>query len=167
VTVMHAPSADLTLLALHFDVRPTALVDVQTAAGFVGLGASQSLATLLDRALRIRVDKTESYSDWTRRPRTDAQLESAADDVRYLLPLGDALDGRARRLGRADWVEEELERRYGAAAMFTTPPAEAWRRIKGQGRLSGRDRAVLQKVAEWRGGGGAAPRRPPPRAGPG
>ena len=150
VTVMHAPSADLTLLALHFDVRPTALVDVQTAAGFVGLGASQSLATLLDRALRIRVDKTESYSDWSRRPLTDAQLEYAADDVRYLLPLADALDGRARRLGRADWVEEELERRYGAAAMFTTPPAEAWRRIKGQGRLSGRDRAVLQKVAEWR-----------------
>jgi ribonuclease D len=149
-TVMHAPSADLTLLALHFDVRPAALVDVQTVAGFVGLGASQSLATLLERALRIRLDKTESYSDWSRRPLTDAQLEYAADDVRYLLPLADALEDRARRLGRWAWVDEELERRYGDGATFTTLPSEAWRRIKGQGRLSGRDRAVLQQIAEWR-----------------
>ena len=66
--VMHAPSADLTLLGLALDVRPAALIDVQLTAGFVGLGAGQGLATLLDRVLSVRLDKGERYTDWAKRP---------------------------------------------------------------------------------------------------
>jgi len=149
-TVMHAPSADLTLLALHFGVRPQRLVDVQLVAGFVGLGAGQSLATLLDRVLGVRLAKAESYSDWSRRPLSDEQLAYAADDVRHLLPLTDRLAERVAALGREEWVAEEHRLRYGPDARFFTDPREAWRKIKGQGRLNGRERAVLREVAAWR-----------------
>jgi ribonuclease D len=149
-TVMHAPSADLTLLSLHFGVRPQRLLDVQLVAGFVGLGAGQSLGTLLDRVLHVRLAKAESYSDWSRRPLTEAQLEYAADDVRHLLALSDRLAERVTELGRADWVAQEHALRYGETARFQTEPEEAWRRIKGQGRLTGRERAVLREVAAWR-----------------
>jgi ribonuclease D len=150
VTVMHAPSADLTLLALGYGVRPAALVDAQLTAGFVGLGAGQSLSTLVERVLRVRLTKTESYTDWSRRPLSEAQLRYAADDVRHLLPLADALARRAADRGRGAWVAEEHERRYGPGAQWSTDPDAAWRRIKGQGRLTPAERAVLARIAAWR-----------------
>jgi ribonuclease D len=148
--VMHAPSADLTLLGLAFGIRPRALTDVQVIAGFVGLGAGQGLATLLDRVLGVKLDKTERYTDWSRRPLSAAQLAYAAGDVENLLELADELARRARELGRWEWVVEEHERRYGPGARLVPDPETAWRRVKGGGRLKPRDRAVLQAVAAWR-----------------
>lgn len=149
-TIMHAPSADLTLLALHFGTRPRHVADVQLTAGFVGLGAGQSLATLLERALQVRIEKTEGFSDWSRRPLTDAQLRYAANDVVHLLPLHDELTRRVAERRRGAWVREEHEARYGSGARFVTEPMDAWRKIKGQGSLTSRDRAVLREVAAWR-----------------
>ncbi len=150
LTVMHAPSADLTLLAMHFGIVPTNMIDVQLTAGFVGIGAGQSLGTLLDRVLGVRLTKAESYSDWSKRPLSDAQLDYAAKDVLYLHPLADSLTEKAGRLGRTTWVAEEHERRYGSGASFVTDPQDAWRKVKGQGRLTPRERAVLRAVAAWR-----------------
>lgn len=148
--VMHAPSADLTLLGLALDVRPTALTDVQLVAGFVGLGAGQGLATLLDRVLSVRLDKGERYTDWAKRPLRPAQLRYAVADVEHLLELADDLSGRAESLGRVAWVEEEHARRYGPDAQLVPNPESSWRRIKGQGRLSPNERAVLARLARWR-----------------
>lgn len=148
--VMHAPSADLTLFALGFDVRPSNLLDTQLVAGFVGLGAGQSLGALLQRVLDVRVPKTEGYSDWSRRPLTKAQLEYAATDVAHLFPMVDELMRRAAELGRAEWVLEEHERRYGPGARVAPDPFEAWRKVKGQGRLQPAERAVLRRAAAWR-----------------
>lgn len=148
--VMHAPSADLTLLALAGDISPRSLVDVQIVAGFVGLGAGQGLAVLLERVLRVRLDKGERYTDWSRRPLSTGQSRYAAADVTHLLPLADELAERAARLGRTEWVAEEHRRRYGPGARFVTDPDVAWRKVKGQGRLNGRDRAVLRALAAWR-----------------
>lgn len=149
-TVMHAPAADLTLLALHFGVVPRSIIDVQLTAGFVGIGAGQSLGTLLDRGLGLHLAKAESYSDWSRRPLNNSQLDYAADDVRHLLRLRDQLQEQATELGRWEWVVQEHQLRYGPGARFTTEPDEAWRKLKGQGRLSSRERTILREVAGWR-----------------
>ncbi len=149
-TVMHAPSADLTLLAMHYGTRPANLVDVQLMAGFVGLGAGQSLGNLLERGLRIRLAKAESMSDWQRRPLTEGQLRYAQEDVAHLIPLVEELRRRARQMDRLPWIEEEHERRYGLHVDLVTDPAEAWRKVKGIGRLNPRERAVLRELAMWR-----------------
>ncbi len=148
--VMHAPSADLTLFALGFDVRPSTLLDAQLIAGFVGMGAGQSLGALLGRVLDVKVAKTEGYSDWSRRPLTRAQLDYAAADVLYLFDLVDELMRRAAERGRTEWVLEEHERRYGPTARVAPDPFEAWRKVKGQGRLQPTERAVLRRAAAWR-----------------
>jgi ribonuclease D len=148
--VMHAPSADLTLFALGFDVRPANLLDSQLIAGFVGMGAGQSLGALLGRVLDIHVAKTEGYSDWSRRPLTRAQLDYAASDVAHLFGLVDELMRRAGERGRVEWVLEEHERRYGPSARIAPDPWEAWRRVKGQGRLQPAERAALRRAAAWR-----------------
>ena len=144
--VMHAPSADLTLLGLAFGTRPESLFDVQIAAGFVGLGSGQGLGALLERALGVSLDKSERYTDWSRRPLSARQIDYAAADVAHLLELADEIMERAGELGRTEWVLEEHARRYGASARFVPEPDETWRRIKGQGRLGGRERAVLAQL---------------------
>lgn len=150
LTIMHAPSADLMLLAMHFGTRPANLVDVQLIAGFVGIGAGQSLGTLLERVCRVKLAKTESFSDWSKRPLTTAQLGYAREDVLHLFDLHRALAERAERLGRTGWVAEEHERRYGPDVTILADPLDAWRKVKGQGRLNGRERGVLQRLAAWR-----------------
>jgi len=148
--IMHAPSADLTLLGLAFGTRPENFTDVQVLAGFVGLGAGQGLATLLERVLGVRLDKGERYTDWSRRPLSAAQLEYGATDVAHLFPLADELIRRATEMGRLEWVAEEHVRRYGPDARLIPDPDTAWRRVKGGGRLSPRDRAVLASISAWR-----------------
>jgi ribonuclease D len=148
--VMHAPSADLTLLGMQFGTVPSNLTDVQLVAGFVGLGAGQGLAALLDRVLKVRLDKGEQYTDWSKRPLSENQLTYAAADVENLFALSDELAARAERLGRSAWVAEEHARRYGPDSRWTPDPDESWRRVKGQGKLGPRDRAVLKAVAAWR-----------------
>jgi ribonuclease D len=148
--VMHAPSSDLALLELAHGATPANLRDVQITAGFVGMGAGQGLQTLLERGLGVRLDKGERYTDWSRRPLSRRQLEYGAADVEHLMALCDELDRRAAERGRESWVAEEHERRYGPRARFTQDPDEAWRRVKGQGRLSPSDRAVLKSLAAWR-----------------
>lgn len=149
-TVMHAPSADLTLLGMAYGIRPQNLTDMQITAGFVGLGAGQGLAALLDRVLGIKLDKGERYTDWSKRPLSAAQLEYGAGDVIHLLDLADELARRAAELGRTEWVAEEHLRRYGPGARILPDPDSSWRKVKGAGRLSGRDRAVLAALAAWR-----------------
>ena len=148
--VMHAPSADLTLMGMQFGTVPQNIIDVQLMAGFVGLGAGQGLATLLDRVLKVRLDKGEQYTDWSRRPLSQNQLTYAAADVENLFALSDELASRAEQLGRSAWVAEEHARRYGPDSRWTPDPDESWRRVKGQGKLGPRDRAVLKAVAGWR-----------------
>lgn len=148
--VMHAPSSDLTLLGMQFGTRPASVLDVQLAAGFVGIGSGQGLGVLLERGLKVKLDKGEQYTDWSRRPLSDRQLSYAAADVAHLVELADEFLARAGRLGRTAWISEEMARRYGPASRWVPDPDEVWRRVKGQGKLSPADRAVLRALAAWR-----------------
>lgn len=148
--VMHAPSSDLTLLGMQFGTRPASVLDVQLTAGFVGIGAGQGLGVLLERGLKVRLDKGEQYTDWSRRPLSERQLAYAAADVAHLVALADEFLARADRLGRTDWIAEEMARRYGPDSCWVPDPEEIWRRVKGQGKLSPSDRAVLRELAAWR-----------------
>ena len=149
-TVMHAPSSDLTLLGMQFGTRPASILDVQLTAGFIGIGAGQGLGVLLDRGLKVSLDKAEQYTDWSRRPLSERQLTYAAADVSHLFALADEFLARADRLGRSTWIAEEMTRRYGPDSRWVPDPEHAWRRVKGQGKLSGVYRAVLQSLARWR-----------------
>ncbi len=148
--VMHAPSSDLTLLGMQFGTQPQRVLDVQLVAGFIGIGAGQGLSVLLERGLKIRLDKGEQYTDWSRRPLTERQLTYAAADVAHLVALADEFLARADRLDRTSWIAEEMTRRYGPDSRWVPEPQEVWRRVKGQGKLSPADRAVLRALAAWR-----------------
>ena len=150
--VLHDAGQDLQILARASGARPVTVFDTQRAAGLVGLTATASLQDLVAWGAGVRLEKGETRTDWLRRPLSDKQVRYAEDDVRYLLDVRDKLWDEAEARGRGDWVEAEMGR-YEAAALYEeTDPVDAVDRVKvrGMGRLSDRQRAVLRAVAAWR-----------------
>jgi len=148
--VMHAPAGDLLLFATRYGVRATSVFDTQLAAGFVGHGISMAYDRLVERVAGVTLTHNETFSDWSRRPLTDAQIQYAADDVRYLFAVADALVAKLDEMGRRSWAEDEITRRYGPDATIEPDPQRAYLKVARRGRLSGRQLASLRAVAAWR-----------------
>lgn len=148
--VMHAPAGDLLLFATRYGVRASNVFDTQLAAGFVGHGISMAYDRLVERVLSVTLAHNETFSDWSRRPLTETQIAYAADDVRYLFGVADALVARLDEMGRREWAEDEIERRYGAGAIIEPDPQRAYLKVARRGRLSGRQLSALRAVAAWR-----------------
>jgi len=144
VVVMHAASEDLRICRFQTGKVPARVFDVQIAAGFVGFGYPLSLGNLVSQTLGESVFGGETRTDWRRRPLSAAQLRYAIDDVRYLLPLADRLEGWLREAGRAPWVEEELR------AIQTRDEESRWRKLSGLHQLSRRGLEVARRLSEWR-----------------
>ncbi len=129
--ITHAGASDLPILDRAIGSRPSALFDVQLAAGFVGLGLP-SLGTLVSALLDIRLDKSEQLADWSKRPLSEATRRYAAADVEYLFPMTEALQRRLQKLGREEWAASECD------VLRTAPrPAHRSRRrvVEDQGRV--------------------------------
>ena len=151
VKILHDARQDLELLWRYADAKPRNVFDTQCAAGFAGLSSKIGLQKLLQEVLGVGLAKTETCTDWTQRPLTDAQVRYALDDVRYLSELRQALLARADALGTRAWLEEELERYDDPDCYANADPLDAWRRVKtGKMRFEPRHYAVLRAVAAAR-----------------
>jgi ribonuclease D len=146
--VLHAAGQDLEVLLRGCGTVPSTLFDTQVAAGFLGF-STPSLATLLDRVLRVPLPKGDRLTDWLRRPLTAGQLDYAVADVAWLLPLTDALVEELDATGRRTWVEEEIEL-IRTRSRTMPDPDQAWLRLKEARSLRGRSRGVAVAVAAWR-----------------
>jgi len=148
VKVFHAARQDIEIVWNLASKIPHPIFDTQVAAMVLGYGDSISYDQLVQRITGDALDKSNRFTDWTRRPLTDAQIAYARSDVTHLrdvyLKLAEDLDKR----GRTDWVEAEM-------AVLTSPetyrmdPARAWERLKTRVRKP-KDLAVLIEVAAWR-----------------
>jgi ribonuclease D len=146
--VLHAARQDLEVLwpatgAVH------GIYDTQVAAAFTGLPPQIGYADLVQRLLGARLHKSQTRTDWSRRPLSPEQIAYALDDVNYLLPLRTALDERLERLGRREWFEEEMSG-YDDAGSYAVDPAEAWKRLRGLAELDAGRRELAQQLAAWR-----------------
>ena len=162
--VMHAPAGDLLLFATRYGVRATNVFDTQLAAGFVGYGISMAYDRLVERALGVTLTHNETFSDWSRRPLTEAQIAYAADDVRYLFALADALVAQLDEMGRRPGPRTRSPAATAPAATIEPDPQRAYLKVARRGRLSGRQ---LVRAARGRGlaRGGGALARPAARLG--
>lgn len=108
--IMHSASEDLVAFKHACGVVPQPLFDTQVAAALSGIAAGIGYQRLVQDTLEVALTKGETRSDWLRRPLSPAQLEYAADDVRHLFALHDALDAQLQQLGRCDWLVEDCAR---------------------------------------------------------
>ena len=148
IKIMHASRQDLeVLLPVAGLTRP--VFDTQIAASLIGLPAQVGYAEAVRRLLGIELAKSHTRTDWSRRPLSTEQIEYALDDVRYLLPLAAELQERLERLGRLQWLGEEL-RALDDARALTIDPAEAWQRLKGLRDLDPARLCLARALAAWR-----------------
>src|SRR3546814_18186797 len=107
---MHSPSEDLVAFMHACGAAPQPLFDTQAAAALAGIAAGIGYQRLVQDVLGVALAKGETRSDWLRRPLSPTQLEYAADDVRHLFALHDALAARLQELGRETWLREDCAR---------------------------------------------------------
>jgi ribonuclease D len=146
--VFHAARQDIEIVWHAAELVPHPIFDTQVAAMVLGYGDSISYDQLVQRITGDTLDKSHRFTDWTRRPLTEAQLAYAASDVTHLRQVYGALIEDLKRRGRVDWVAEEM-------SVLTSPdtyrmePDNAWRRLKTRVRKP-KELAVLIEVAAWR-----------------
>lgn len=147
--VMHSCGEDLEVLRQIFGDVPGSLVDTQVAAALLGHPLQLSYQKLARELLDVDVPKDETCSDWCARPLSDAQLEYAALDVRYLLTMWHRLAASLSALGRSAWLDEECARLL-AAARHGADPTTAYRNISNAWRLDPEALARLARLVVWR-----------------
>jgi len=147
--ILHSARQDLEVLLQSGGSVPAPVFDTQVAAALLGLPPQVGYADLIARRLGHSIDKGQTRTDWSRRPLSDAQLAYAADDVRHLLELHTDLTAALAAQGRAAWHAGDCEA-LEDPALYRTEPADAWRRLKGLGRLRPEEQAVARALAAWR-----------------
>jgi ribonuclease D len=147
--LMHSASEDVQALMRGCGAVPSPLFDTQIAAALCGLGASLGYQKLVETQLGIALPKSETRSDWLRRPLTPAQLLYAADDVLHLHALHDILRERLRELGREPWLAEDCARLV-ASASDETPDRHPHLALRGAQYLDAEAQALLCRLLRWR-----------------
>jgi ribonuclease D len=146
--VFHAARQDIEIVWHRAKLIPRPIFDTQVAAMVLGYGDSISYDQLVQRITGDSLDKSHRFTDWTRRPLSDAQLAYAISDVTHLRDVYLALVDDLGRRGRVDWVQEEMGV-LTSADTYRMDPENAWQRLKTRVRKP-KELAVLIEVAAWR-----------------
>jgi ribonuclease D len=129
VKVFHAARQDLEIFFVDAGVFPEPLFDTQVAAMVCGFGEQVGYETLVRKITNGGVDKTSRFTDWSRRPLTEAQKTYALADVTHLRQIYEFLAEKLDESGRGRWVQEELAILTNPDT-YVTQPQEAWKRVK-------------------------------------
>ena len=145
--VFHAARQDVEIFN-NLNAMPTPLFDTQVAGMAAGFGEQIAYDALVRQMLKVEIDKSSRFTDWARRPLTDAQLVYAVGDVTHLAKLYPMLRARLEKDGRLAWVVDEM-RSLTDPAMYDVSPENAWKRLRPR-RHTAKYLAIFKAVAAWR-----------------
>ncbi|KPQ13900.1 MAG: ribonuclease D [Rhodobacteraceae bacterium HLUCCO18] len=148
VKVFHAARQDLEIFHVEGGVVPAPLFDTQVAAMVCGFGEQVGYETLVRRIANAPLDKSSRFTDWSRRPLSDAQKTYALADVTHLRQIYEHLQERLEKSGRTHWMEEELGALTDASS-YIVDPEEAWQRLKLRN-ASPKVLAIARELAAFR-----------------
>jgi ribonuclease D len=148
VKVFHAARQDVEIFHNLGKLIPTPMFDTQVAAMVCGYGDQVGYETLVRRIARAELDKSSRFTDWSRRPLSQKQLDYALGDVTHLRQIYLTLSERLKETGRGHWVAEEMAI-LTAPTTYFTEPSEAWRRVKVRSH-NPKYLAIVQALAQWR-----------------
>jgi ribonuclease D len=148
VKVFHAARQDLEIFYTEGGVLPEPLFDTQVAAMVCGFGEQVGYETLVKRIAKASLDKTSRFTDWSRRPLTDAQKTYALADVTYLRTIYESLSKQLEATGRGRWVAEELAV-LGDPETYVTRPEDAWQKVRTR-TSSARFLGIVRELARFR-----------------
>lgn len=148
VTVLHAGREELNFFLRASKEVPKDLFDVQIAAGFCSNEYPSSYSAVVNKFVGHQPSKGEQRTDWRRRPLSNAQIEYALEDVRYLLPLHERLTQLLEKLQRSEWFAAEMH--SWQEEVVSAKSRKDWRRVSGIGKLSSRSLAIVRELWTWR-----------------
>ena len=146
--VFHAARQDIEIIFNRGGLIPHPIFDTQVAAMVCGFGDSVSYDQLVQKIKGVHIDKSSRFTDWSRRPLSEKQLEYALADVTHLRDVYLALKDKLDNAGRSLWLTEEMAV-LESRETYDLHPDDAWRRLKMRVKKP-MELAVLQKVAAWR-----------------
>ena len=150
VKILHDAVQDLVILTRVSKAFPKNVFDTQRAAGFVGLSSSISLSELLKKVLSIRIEKSETKSDWVARPLSDSQIEYAREDVCYGVDLMKAILKKAGALDYKKWVLQEMLIYENEALYKEKDPMLISPKVKNSGSINFKQKTLLRSICIWR-----------------
>lgn len=149
--ILHSCSEDLLVFLQEFDQLPRPMIDTQIMARFIGLGTSAGLAKLAQQYLNVEIDKGATRTNWIKRPLSDIQLQYAAGDVWYLLPLYHILE---KELAKTPWeqaVRDDCELALSKTHKLRERDSEkAYLDIPNAWKLNPLELSRLRILAQWR-----------------
>jgi ribonuclease D len=148
IKVFHAARQDIEICWHAAGLIPAPLVDTQVAAMVLGYGDSIAYDQLVQRITGDNLDKSLRFTDWTRRPLSDAQIAYAISDVTHLRDVYVKLEADLKKRGRTEWMREEM-RVLTSPDTYRMEPEHAWQRLQTRVRKP-KELAVLIEVAAWR-----------------
>ena len=148
VKVFHAARQDLEIFYLDSGIFPYPLFDTQIAAMVCGFGDQVAYETLVKQVAKQTLDKSSRFTDWSRRPLTEAQKKYALADVTHLRVIYEYLSQKLEKTGRLKWVEEEIKILISPET-YNFDPRNSWRRIKTKSN-SRRFLGIVASLAEFR-----------------
>ncbi|SEN28075.1 ribonuclease D [Loktanella fryxellensis] len=148
IKVFHAARQDLEIFWVDAQLIPSPLFDTQVAAMVCGFGDQAGYETLVRKICKAEVDKSSRFTDWSRRPLTEAQKVYAVGDVTYLRDIYEYLRDRLRSSKREKWVLEEMAV-LNDPATYQTDPDTAWEKVRTRTNSS-RFLGIVQELARFR-----------------
>ncbi|MEM7215705.1 MAG: ribonuclease D [Pseudomonadota bacterium] len=148
VKVFHAARQDIEIIYNLANLIPHPVFDTQVAAMVCGYGDSISYDQLTFKITGKQVDKSSRFTDWSKRPLSEKQLNYALADVTHLRDVYLSVKASLEEQDRSHWLAEEMEI-LTSPETYDMPPENAWQRLKMRVRKP-RELAIMKKVAEWR-----------------
>lgn len=149
IKVLHAAHQDLEILLQISGKVPAPIFDTQVAASVLGIGDQMGYARLVEAMLGVSLAKTQSRTDWSKRPLRDAQLEYAIDDVRYLAQIYPVMIDQLESQNRQSWLDKDFAKATDPET-YAINAAERWKKVKGNQVLKRPQLAILKELAAWR-----------------
>lgn len=148
IKVFHACRQDVEIFYHLTGRTPAPIFDSQLAAMVLGYGDEVGYETLVTKIAKAKIDKSSRFTDWSRRPLSDQQLNYALADVTHLRVICEQLQSELEEAGRTGWADQELAD-LTSADTYEQPPELAWKRVK----IRSKDQrfiAIVQALAAWR-----------------
>lgn len=149
--IFHACLQDMEVLWHSLGILPCPIHDTQLAAALMSEEHQISYANLVEQETGTKLAKTETRTDWLRRPLTPEQLEYAADDVRYLATIYEMQVEQLTLLQRRDWLQQDCAQLcLSPQQRFAPELCGCWKRIRGAHKLQGLELALVERISAWR-----------------
>jgi ribonuclease D len=146
--VFHAGGQDVEIIVNLTGKTPQPIFDTQIAMMAISQSEQIGYANLVETWMGLTIDKGARFTDWSRRPLTDRQIEYAIGDVTHLATIFPRILKKLIKTGRGLWLDAEMEK-LADPSNYITDPALAWKRIRQPGRnpqVLGR----MKALAGWR-----------------